>query len=131
MVLYSKFFGRAASSFPTAQNRMGFIDKNACPLGISRGNEFFQISKVAVHRIDTLDDDKLTFSALALERGLERTRIVVLEFFGPATRQNRAVAQAKMRPIVQDRDIGFAQETGDGSECAAEATIEQHRVLAL
>ena len=34
-----------------------------------------------------------------------------------------------MRSIVEHRDIGFPEQTGNGSERAAESAVEEHRIF--
>src|SRR5262249_44465006 len=70
-------------------------------------------------------------SGLAPESGIERSRIVVFEFFGTTTRKDCAIAQAQMRSIIEDGDIVFAKQTGNGSKRAAESAIEKHGVFAI
>ena len=94
------------------------------------GEQFLELREIALHRVDAFDDDERPLPFPPLQRRLERVRIVVLESIEAGTRQHRAVAQAQVRTIVHDRDIRFAQQTGDHSERAAEAAVEQHRVVA-
>ena len=54
----------------------------------------------------------------------------MLKFLGPATRKSRAVAQTKMRSIIEHRDISFPEQAGNGSERAAESAVEKHRIFA-
>ena len=35
-----------------------------------------------------------------------------------------------MGPIIEHRDISFPEQAGNGSERAAEAAVEEHRVFA-
>ena len=54
----------------------------------------------------------------------------MLELFRPATRKDCAVPQTQMRTIVENRDVGFAQQAGDGPECTAKTAVKKHRVFA-
>ena len=49
--------------------------------------------------------------------------------FGACARQDRAVAQAKMRAIIENSRIGFAQQTRDRAERAAKSAVEKHRIF--
>ena len=82
-------FRRAATMFATGQNGMRFVDENARAVRFGDVNQFLKFTKIAVHRIDAFDDNKLTLSLLALQRRIERTGIVMLEFFAATARERR------------------------------------------
>ena len=54
----------------------------------------------------------------------------MLEFLRPAAGKGRAIAQAEMRTIVEDRDVRFAEQARDRAERAAETAVEKHGVFA-
>ena len=61
----AEMFDCAATVRSTGQHRMRFIDEDAGFVRIGHVDQFLQITKVAIHRIDAFDDNELTFSFLA------------------------------------------------------------------
>src|SRR2546430_15871133 len=94
-------------------------------------NQFIQVPEVAVHRINSFHDYELASPRVASESGIERSRIVVLEFFSATTRKHSAIAQAQVRSIIEDGYVVFAKQAGDGAECATESAIKKHRVFTI
>src|SRR6516162_904473 len=105
----TKFFGRAATVFATAKNGVRFIDEDACAVRLSHIRQLNQFSKIAVHRINSFDDDELAAAAFATQGGVERSRIVVLELFGATTRKHGPIAQTQVRPVIQNRGVALAE----------------------
>src|SRR3954463_5331735 len=104
MFLHLEMFRRAASVFAATQYGMRFIDKNARAVFGCDGRKLLECSKITVHRVNSLDDHELSLPGFALERRLERIRIVMLEFLHATTRKSRAVSQAQMRTVIQNGD---------------------------
>src|SRR5438132_5056506 len=55
----------------------------------------------------------------------------MFELFRAATRKDCAVAQAQVRPVVENCYVSFAKQSGDRAKGAAESTIKNHRVFTL
>ncbi len=54
----------------------------------------------------------------------------MLELLGTTARKGGAIAQAEVRTIIEHRDVGLAEQAGNGAERAAEPAVEKHGVLA-
>src|SRR5438045_9448065 len=55
----------------------------------------------------------------------------MFELFRAATRKDCAVAQAQVRPVVENCYVSFAKQSGNRAKGAAESTIKNHRVFTL
>src|SRR2546430_5666075 len=113
-----------------SQHRMRFVHENAGTVRFRDLNQFLQIAEVAVHRVNAFHDNELPPAAVPLERRFKRSSVVMLKFFRATAREEGAIAQTQVRPIVQDRDISFSQQSGNGPERAAKPAVEKHRILA-
>src|SRR5437660_1126894 len=130
MFFDAKMLGRASAMTPTAKDRMRFIDKYFRAVLIGHFNQLFQIAEVAIHRVNPFHDHKAPSSILSTQRRVERFRVVMLKFFRATTRKHRAVPQTQMRTIIENGDVGFAQQTGNSAERTAEAAVKKHGILA-
>ena len=54
----------------------------------------------------------------------------MLEFSRATPRQDRSIAKTEMRTVIQNRNVAFAQQPGDGAESAAKTAVEKHCILA-
>src|ERR1700694_3492072 len=54
----------------------------------------------------------------------------MFKLFSPTTGQHSAIAQAQVRPIIEDGDVALAEKTRNSAECSAKAAIEENRVFA-
>ena len=91
--------------------------------------QILQVGEIPVHGINPFDHDELALVFAPSQGRLEGSGIVVFETVEPAAREDRAVAEAEMRPVVENRDVAFAQQPGESSERATEAAVEKHRVF--
>ena len=120
-ILDSKLFRRAATVLAAGEDGMRFIDEDARPVRLRDRDQVLEMAEIAVHRINALDDDELAPAHVSgLTTRVERRGIVMLEFLGAAARENGAIAQTQVRTIVEHGDVGFAEQSGDGAERAAE-----------
>ena len=108
---------------------MRFIHEHLRLVRVRHIHQRAQIAEIAIHRINSFDDDEVAFPFVAGQSGVERLRIVMLEALGARAGQHRAIAQAQMRAVIHDRHIAFAQQPGDRPERSAETAVEKHRVF--
>src|SRR5436189_147782 len=78
------------------QHRMRFVDKHARAVRFGHAEQFVQLREIPVHGINPLDNDQRAFPFSTLQRGIEGSRIVMLEPIQAAPRKHGAVAEAKM-----------------------------------
>ena len=88
-----------------SQHRVRFVYENAGAVRFRDLNQFLQVAKVAVHRVNAFHNHKLPPAAVPLQRRFQRTGVIMLKLFRAAARQQGAVAQTKVRSIVQNGDI--------------------------
>src|SRR2546430_16327433 len=110
---------------------MCFIDENARVMRVRHIEHLLKISKIAIHRIDAFDYHELAPALLTAQCHVERGCVVMLEFLGATSRQNRTITKTQMRAIVENGDIAFAQQPRDRAQRAAKSAVEKHRVLAI
>ena len=109
---------------------MRFVNENARAMRLGDAGQISQFPEIAIHRIDSLYNDKLSASALVTQSGVERCRVVVFKLLGPTTRKHSAIAQAQVRSIIEDGNVALAEQTGNSAECSAKSAVEEHCVFA-
>src|SRR6202040_3801825 len=92
--------------------------------------QIIEVGEITIHGINPFDDDELALVFAPGQRRLERSGIVMFETVEPAAGEDRAISETEMRPIIENRDVAFAQQPGECSERTAEATVEKHRIFA-
>src|SRR5215831_554808 len=129
-IFHAEVLGCSSTIFAAAQYGVRFVNENAGVMRLRDSNQFRQISEVAVHGVNTLDNHELAPRFLTAQRGIKRCRIIMLELLSPASRQHGTVAKTKMRTVVQKGHVALAKQSRDRAKRTAESAVENHGVLA-
>jgi hypothetical protein len=85
---------RAAPVLAAGQHRMRFIHEHLRLVRVRHIHQRAQITEIAIHRIDSLDDNEMAFPLVTSQSVVERLRVVVLEAFCARPGQHRTIAEA-------------------------------------
>src|SRR5215216_2886400 len=106
-LFHGELLSRSTAMLATCQHRVCLINENAGVMRFCYSQQVSQISEIAVHGVNALNDHKLTSAFLTAQSGVKRRGIIVLEFLCPTSGQHSTVAKTQMRAVVQDRDVTF------------------------